>query len=147
MDSQLSNAVSHVFFRVLDAKIHHTEWKSFLLIFGSTSWEQVGVVFTLYSFLKWYFLLPKVVCSLKLFFKKLIMGFCRYDHSEQLFPLELLLKMRSYSSGNRRIFGKMSGIFAPFSKDFLRFSKIGLYLTPKNAISCHIRQKIEKMAR
>ena len=88
-----------------------------------------------------------LVCSLKLFFKKLIMGFCRYDHSEQLFPLELLLKMRSYSSGNRRIFGKMSGIFAPFSKDFLRFSKIGLYLTPKNAISCHIRQKIEKMAR
>ena len=91
--------------------------------------------------------LLKIVCSLKLFFKKLIMGFCRYDHSEQLFPLELLLKMRSYSSGNRRIFGKMSGIFVPFSKDFLRFSKIGLYLTPKNAISCHIRQKIEKMAR
>ena len=37
------------------------------------------------------------------------MGFCRYDHSEQLFTLELLLKMRSYSSGNRRNFGKMSG--------------------------------------
>ena len=50
--------------------------------------------------------------------------------------------MRPYSSGNRRIFGKMSEIFASFSKDFLRFSKIGLYLTPKNAISCHIRQKI-----
>ena len=35
MDPQLSNAVSHVFFRVLDAKIHHIEWKSFLLIFES----------------------------------------------------------------------------------------------------------------
>eukprot|EP00493_Phyllostaurus_siculus_P024759 UN25101 len=34
-------------------------------------------------------------------------------------------------------FGKMSGIFAPFSKDFLRLSKFGLYLTPKNAIFCH----------
>ena len=59
MDPQYSNAVSHAFFRVLDAKIHHTEWKSFLLIFGSTSWEQVGVVFTLYWFLKWHYLLPK----------------------------------------------------------------------------------------
>ena len=87
-----------------------------------------------------------VICSLN-FFKKLIMRFCRYDYAKELFPLKLLLKMHSYSSGNRRIFGKMSGIFAPFSKDFLRFSKIGLYLTPKNAISCHIRQKIEKVAR
>ena len=59
MDPQLSNAVSHAFFRVLDAKIHHIEWKSFLLIFGSTSWEQVDVVFTLYQFLKWHCLLPK----------------------------------------------------------------------------------------
>ena len=59
MDPQLSNAVSHAFFRCLDAKIHHIEWKSFLLIFGSTSWEQVDVVFTLYWFLKWHCLLPK----------------------------------------------------------------------------------------
>ena len=69
-----------------------------------------------------------LVCSLKCFFKKLIMWFCREFNSEQL-PLELLLKMRSYSSGNLRIFGKMSGIFVSFSKNFLRFSKIGLYLT------------------
>ena len=59
MDPQLSNAVSHAFLRVLDATIHHTEWKSFLLIFGSTSWEQVDAVFTLYWFLKWHWLLPK----------------------------------------------------------------------------------------
>ena len=59
MDPQLSNAVSHAFLRVLDATIHHTEWKSFLLIFGSTSWEQVDAVFTLYWFLKWHCLLPK----------------------------------------------------------------------------------------
>ena len=67
MDPQFSNAVSHAFFRVLDAKIHHTEWKSFLLIFGSTSWEQVDVVFTLYWFLKWHFLLPKVQQKLTTF--------------------------------------------------------------------------------
>ena len=59
MDPHFSNAVSHAFFRVLDAKIHHIEWKSFLFIFGSTSWKQVGVIFTLYWFLKWHWLLPK----------------------------------------------------------------------------------------
>ena len=59
MDPQFSDAVSHAIFRYLDAKIHHIEWKSFLLIFGSTVWEQVDAVFTLYWFLKWHFLLPK----------------------------------------------------------------------------------------
>ena len=80
----------------------------------------------------------------KMFFKKLIMWFCRESNSEQLLILNFMLKIRSYSSGNRRNFGKMSGIFAPSSKEFLSFSKIWLYLTLKNAISCHLRQKIEK---
>ena len=53
-----------------------------------------------------------VVCSLKIFFQKIYLGIDRRNHSEQLFALELLLKMRSYLSGNRRIFGKMSDIFA-----------------------------------
>ena len=87
-----------------------------------------------------------VVCSLKCFFKKLIMWFCRESNSEQLLILNFMLKIRSHSSGNRRNFGKMSGIFVPSSKEFLSFSKIWLYLTLKNAISCHLRQKIEKMA-
>ena len=91
--------------------------------------------------------ISKVVCSLKCFFKKVIMWFCRESNSEQLLILNFMLKIRSYSSGNRRNFGKMSGIFAPSSKEFLSFSKIWLYLTLKNAISCHLRQKIEKMAR
>ena len=88
-----------------------------------------------------------LVCSLKCFLKKVIMWFCRESNSEQLLILNFMLKIRSYSSGNRRNFGKMSGIFAPSSKEFLSFSKIWLYLTLKNAISCHLRQKIEKMAR
>eukprot|EP00493_Phyllostaurus_siculus_P023355 UN23691 len=46
------------------------------------------------------------------FSQKMYLGSDRMSHSEQLFPLELLLKMRSYSSGNRRMFGKMSDIFA-----------------------------------
>ena len=75
------------------------------------------------------------------------MWFCRECNSEQLLILNFMLKIRFYSSGNRRNFGKMSGIFAPSSKEFLSFSKIWLYLTLKNAISCHLRQKIEKMAR
>ena len=75
------------------------------------------------------------------------MWFCGESNSEQLLILNFMLKIRSYSSGNRRNFGKMSGIFAPFSEEFLSFSKIWLYLTLKNAISCHLRQKIEKMAR
>ena len=54
----------------------------------------------------------RVVCSLKKFSKKCYLGIDRMSHSEQLFPLELLLKMRDYLSGNRRIFGKMSDIFA-----------------------------------
>ena len=86
-----------------------------------------------------------LICSLKLFFKKLIMGFCRKFNSEQFLILNFMLKIRSYSSGNRRNFGTISGIFGSLSKEFLSFSKIWLYLTPKNAISCHyIRQKIEK---
>ena len=59
MDLQLSNALSHAFFRVLDAKIHHTWWKCFLPIFRSTLWEWVNAIFTLYWFLKWHYLLPK----------------------------------------------------------------------------------------
>ena len=59
MDLQLSNAVSHAFFRVLDAKIHHTWWKCFLPIFRSTLWEWVNAIFTLYWFLKCLCLLPK----------------------------------------------------------------------------------------
>ena len=59
MGPQLSNVVSHAFFRVLDAKIHHTWWKCFLPIFRSTFWEWVNVIFTLYWFLKWHCLLPK----------------------------------------------------------------------------------------
>ena len=47
MDSQLSNAVSHAFFWVLDAKIHHTWWKCFLPIFRSTFWEWVITILTL----------------------------------------------------------------------------------------------------
>ena len=47
------------FFRVLDARIHHLEWKSFLLIFVSTSWEHVNIVFTLYWFRKYLDLLAK----------------------------------------------------------------------------------------
>jgi len=38
------------------------------------------------------------------------MGNCREFDSEQLLILNILLKMRSYSSGNQRNFGKMSGI-------------------------------------
>ena len=67
MDPQLSNAVSHAFLRVLDATIHHIEWKSFLLIFGSTSWEHVDVVFTLYQFIKWHCLLPRGQQKLTIF--------------------------------------------------------------------------------
>ena len=62
------------------------------------------------------------------------MRFCRYDHSEQRFILVLLLKMRSYLSGSRIIFGKMSGYLPTrhtFEKDFLGFRKNGLYLTQK----------------
>ena len=96
-----------------------------------------------------YFLRTVGYCSMfpKMFCKKLIMWFCRESNSEQLLILNFMLKIRSYSSGNRRNFGKMSGIFAPSCKEFLRFSKIWLYLTLKNAISCHLRQKIEKMER
>ena len=47
MEPQLSNAVSHAFFRVLDAKIHHTWWKCFLPIFRSTFWEWVITILTL----------------------------------------------------------------------------------------------------
>ena len=75
------------------------------------------------------------------------MWFCRESNSEQLLILNFMLKTRSYLSGNRRNFGKMSGIFAPFNNEFLSFSKIWPYLTLNNAISCHLRQKIEKMAR
>ena len=59
MDPQLSNVVSHAFFRVLDAKIRHTWWKCFLPIFRSTLWEWMNAIFTLYWFLKWHCLLPK----------------------------------------------------------------------------------------
>ena len=38
------------------------------------------------------------------FFEKFFNGIDSSHHSEQLFQLELLLKMRSYSSGNRRNF-------------------------------------------
>ena len=37
------------------------------------------------------------------------MWFCRESNSEQLLILNFMLKIRSYSSGNRRNFGKMSG--------------------------------------
>ena len=47
MDPQLSNAVSHAFFRILDAKIHYIEWKSFLATFGNTFWEQIITIFAL----------------------------------------------------------------------------------------------------
>ena len=67
MDPQLSNAVSHAFFRVLDVKIHHIEWKRFLLTFGSTSWERADIVFTLYYCLKWLRLLPKGQQKLTIF--------------------------------------------------------------------------------
>ena len=40
---------------------------------------------------------------------KKLLEIARIDHSEQLFPLELLLKMCSYSSGNRRNITKMCG--------------------------------------
>ena len=59
MVPQLSNAVSHAFFQVLDAKIHHTWWKCFLPILSSTFWEWMNAIFTLYWFLKWHCLLPK----------------------------------------------------------------------------------------
>ena len=65
-----------------------------------------------------------LVCSLKKHFKNILMRIDRIDHSEQLFPLELLLKMRSYLSGNRRNFEQVYG-FSPtkhtFSKEFLTF--------------------------
>ena len=38
-----------------------------------------------------------------------MIGKCREWYSEQLLLLELLIKIHSYSSGNRRNFGKMSG--------------------------------------
>ena len=41
--------------------------------------------------------------------KILKIGKCREWYSEQLLLLELLIKIHSYSSGNRRNFGKMSG--------------------------------------
>ena len=60
----------------------------------------------------------------KKIFKKILLGIDRIHHSEQLFPLELLLKMRSYLSGNRRNFEQVYG-FSPtkhtFSKEFLTF--------------------------
>ena len=62
-----------------------------------------------------------LVCSLKNFFKKLIMGFCREFDSEQLLILNIMLKIRSYSSGNRRNLERAYG-FCPtkrtFGKDF-----------------------------
>ena len=45
MDPQLSNAVSYAFFQVLDAKIHHIEWKGFLATFGNTFWGQIITIF------------------------------------------------------------------------------------------------------
>ena len=57
----------------------------------------------------------------KIFFKKLIMGFCREFNSEQLLILNIMLKIGSYSSGNRRNFERAYG-FSPtkhtFSEDF-----------------------------
>ena len=61
----------------------------------------------------------------QIFFKKSIMGFCRYDYSEQLFLLELLLKMRSYSSGNQIIFCKMSGFSLLLVRISLGLAKFG----------------------
>ena len=57
----------------------------------------------------------------KTFYKKLIMGFCREFDFEQLLILNIMLKIRSYSSGNRRNFERTYG-FSPtkrtFGKDF-----------------------------
>ena len=60
----------------------------------------------------------------KKFFKNLMIGFCREFDSEQPSILNTMLKIRSYSSGNRRNVERAYG-FSPtkrtFSKDFLTF--------------------------
>ncbi len=68
--------------------------------------------------------MSKLVCSLKKDFRKILWGIDRMDHYEQLFPLELFVRMHSYLSGNRRNFEQCPG-FSPtkytFRKDFLYY--------------------------
>ena len=86
----------------------------------------------------------------EIFFKKLIMGFCREINSEQRLILNIMLNMRSYSSGNWKILVKCPG-FSPtkhiFGKDLVDFRKNGVYLTQKSEFSCKVGQKSIKWAR
>ena len=66
----------------------------------------------------------------KNFFQKILLRVDRIDHSK-LFPFELLLKMCSYSSGNRRNFEKMYA-FSPVLQGILLVRNSLLFI--KNSI-------------
>ena len=112
MDPQFSDAVSHAFFQYLDAKIHHIEWKSFLLIFGSTVWEQVDAVFTLYWFLKWHFLLPKGQQKLTTFSDLVKEGLIYLQLFLELPETVWSLQNRLYTK-KRHFFTSVSGFVKP----------------------------------
>ena len=79
--------------------------------------------------------------------KSFTVWFCRYDHSEKILLLKLLLKTRSYSWGNRRNV-EIAYIFLPtnltFTKDFLTFYSIcnfQPFVTWKMRFSCKVIEK------